>query len=186
MIENESQRGLDNYDRDKEKGTSFYFFDYDIYLKEKKLMLMRTGIILLCSIIMLIFSFDKEYEYSIMYIIPIEYVAMVALLYGLSGPLQILYLKRKCKKCPQCIKVCEESIWIDDERYTYDTLRKIRIISPSKGTTGMTGLNYYLWIDTNGKRMKYWMGSSISYDGYGKFCDTIIRALNQYPGKLKY
>lgn len=178
--------GSGNYYRDKEKGVAFDFFEIDIYRKEKKFILIRAGMILVCSFILLLFSFDKEYDYYVMYIVPLELFATMALLYGLSAPLQLLYLKNKMKRLPQCVKICEESIWIDDERYIYDTLKTIKIISPSKKPFGYTPLNYALYITANGKKMKYWLGSSMSFQGYGQFCDRIIRALNAYPGKLQY
>lgn len=166
----------------EEKGQDFHLNTDKIWNNEKSYMYKRTGIVFIVGVMLLLIGKDT----MLMYVVSAELVAVIAILYGLSAPLQALYLKRKSKKCPEHIRICSGCIWVGDNRYSYGALSKIRLTSPRKKSMGAEPVNRYLWVFTNGEKTKYWLGSDVSFGEYGRLCDCLEKATFAYPGKVQY
>lgn len=171
---------------EEEDGYNEFFLDPAEVYNDEKQYLYKISIILLVSGIALLVLGLLDDNTSIFAIIPTEILAIVVIIYAMTAPLKAVYLKKKSKQCPRYIRVGSDAIWINDTRYTYSSLTRLQLTSPRKRTLGNDKFNRYIWIENNGEKKKYWLGSDVSFGGYERLCDCLDHAFFAYPKKITY
>ncbi len=171
---------------EEEDGYNEFFIDpIEIYHDEKQYLYKISLIVLVAGFVLLVLAL-LDSSTPMFEIIPNEILATIAIIYAMTAPLKAMYLKRKSKQCPRHIRVGSDAIWINDTRYTYSSLTRLRLTSPRKRTLGNDKFNYYFWIENNGEKKKYWLGSEVSFGGYEQLCDCLEQAFFAYPEKITY
>lgn len=96
-------------------------------------------------------------------------------------------LSKKRKICAERIVIDGDHILVGIDYYSCSVIEKIRLTSPRKKSDSVFPVQRYMYISSEGKTRKYWLGSEVSSRGlYGSFCVSLEQAMVLYPDKLKY
>lgn len=92
----------------------------------------------------------------------------------------------KKKLCAERIIIEGEHLRVGIRNYSYLGIQRIRLTSPRKRSSSVFPVQYYMYVSSEGRTDKYWLGSEVSFSYYGLFCRSLELAMVKYPDRLKY
>lgn len=99
-----------------------------------------------------------------------------------------LYIGLAVKKriCAERIIIEGEHLRVGIQNYSYSGIEKIRMTSPRSSSSSVFPVQRYMYVSSENRTVKYWLGSEVSFPCYGLLCRSLELAMVRYPDRLKY
>lgn len=169
-----------------EEGGNEYRFPSEILIKKEKKCLGRISLVTLAAAaaaaildaqaILVRNTFSLQLMFLTMCVF-----MLVCLVIALGAGLAV-----KKRICAERIIIEGEFLWVGGRNYSYSGIQKIRLTSPRRRSSSVFPVQRYMYVASEGKTEKYWLGSEVSFGCYGMFCRSLELAMVRYPDKLKY